>query len=106
GCFALDSPENQKTPWGGGGVDNLVSFQLAPALSGYDNERATLFYRSLRDRLQAVPGVQSAAVPTVPILAGDEWDSSMAVEGHQAKDGEDMQAFMNAVSPGYFQTMK
>ena len=43
---------------------------------------------------------------TVPILAGDEWDNSMAVEGHQAKDGEDMQAFMNAVSPGYFETMK
>jgi predicted permease len=42
----------------------------------------------------------------VPILAGNEWDSSMAVEGHQAKDGEDMQAFMNALSPGYFETMK
>jgi len=29
----------------------------------------------------------------------------MAVEGHQAKDGEDMQAFMNALSPGYFTAM-
>ena len=29
----------------------------------------------------------------------------MSVEGHQAKDGEDMQAFMNAVSPGFFKTM-
>ena len=29
----------------------------------------------------------------------------MSVEGHQAKDGEDMQAFMNALSPGYFETM-
>jgi putative ABC transport system permease protein len=41
----------------------------------------------------------------VPILAGNEWDSSMAVEGHKAADGEDMQAFMNALSPGYFETM-
>ena len=30
----------------------------------------------------------------------------MSVEGHKAADGEDMQAFMNAVSPGYFATMK
>ena len=30
----------------------------------------------------------------------------MSVEGHQAKDGEDMQAFMNALSPGYFETME
>ena len=29
----------------------------------------------------------------------------MSVEGHTAKDGEDMQAFMNALSPGYFETM-
>ena len=41
----------------------------------------------------------------VAILAGDEWDSTMGVEGHQAKDGEDMQAYMNALSPGYFETM-
>jgi predicted permease len=100
------SLQNLKTTDTGVALDNLVAFQLAPALSGYDNEHATIFYRTLRDRLRAAPGVQSAALAAVPILAGHEWDSSMAVEGHQAKDGEDMQAFMNAVSPAYFQTMK
>jgi predicted permease len=30
----------------------------------------------------------------------------MTVEGHRAADGEDMQAFMNALSPGYFETMQ
>src|SRR5206468_12107479 len=34
-----------------------------------------------------------------------EWDSTTQVEGHPTNDGEDMQAFMNSVSPGYFQTM-
>src|SRR5258708_30567260 len=34
------------------------------------------------------------------------WTSSPSVEGHLAKDGEDVQAFMNAMSPGYFETMK
>jgi len=29
----------------------------------------------------------------------------MSVEGHTAKDGEDMQAFINSLSPGYFETM-
>ena len=50
--------------------------------------------------------MQSAGLATVPILSGDEWDSSTSVEGHKPGDGEDMQAFMNAVSPGYFATMK
>jgi predicted permease len=39
------------------------------------------------------------------VLAGDEWDSTVKVEGYQSKDGEDMQAFMNSLSPGYFETM-
>ena len=86
-------------------LDNLVTFQLAPALSGYDDQRATILYRSLLERLRSAPGVKAAAIATVPILSGDEWDSSLAVEGHQAKDGEDMQAFMNAVTPGYFAAM-
>jgi predicted permease len=100
------SLQNLKTTDAGVALDNLVRFEVAPALSGYDNARATIFDRELLDRLRSLPGVKSAAYATVPILAGDEWDSSMGVEGHQVKDGEDIQAFMNAVSPGYFETMR
>jgi predicted permease len=102
----VSSLQNLKTADTGVELENLITFQLSPALNGYDDERATIFYRALRERLGALPGIRSAALASVPILAGDEWDSSMAVEGHQAKDGEDMQAFMNAVSPAYFQTLK
>src|SRR3954466_8207230 len=100
------SLQNLKTTDTGVALDNLVSFQLSPSLSGYDDQRATIFYRQLVERLRASPGVTAAAQATVPILSGDEWDSSMAVEGHQEKDGEDMQAFMNALTPGYFKTLK
>ncbi len=102
----VKSLQNLKTTETGVALENLVSFQLAPALSGYDNERAQVFYTTLLERLKSAPGVTTAGLASVPILAGDEWDSSMAVEGHKAADGEDMQAFMNAVSPGYFATMK
>jgi len=87
-------------------LDNLVTFQLSPAYSGYSVERAALFNQQLVDRLRASGGVKSAGYTAVSILSGDEWDSSTSVEGHKAADGEDMQAFMNAVSPGYFQAMK
>ena len=100
------SLQNLKTTDTGIALDNLVTFQLSPALSGYDNPRAARFYQQLLERLRSAPGVKSAAMASVAILAGDEWDSSMAVEGHRAADGEDMQAFMNALSPGYFETMQ
>jgi predicted permease len=86
-------------------LDNLVTFQLSPALSGYDDERTFTFYQQLLERLNSAPGVRSAALAQVPLLAGNEWDSSMAVEGYTFKDGEDQQMFMNSLSPGYFKTM-
>jgi putative ABC transport system permease protein len=100
------SLQNLKTTNTGVALDNLVAFQLSPALSGYDDPRGTAFYRSLLERLRALPGVTSVGQAAVPILSGDEWDNQMSVEGHTAKDGEDMQAFMNALSPDYFRTMK
>jgi predicted permease len=100
------SLQNLKTTDTGVALDNLVTFQLSPALNGYDAPRTVQFYTQLLDRLRSAPGVKSAALASVPILAGSEWDSYMSVEGHRAADGEDMQAFMNALSPGYFETMR
>jgi predicted permease len=102
----VQSLQNLKTTDTGVALDNLVTFQLSPALSGYDDARAALFYGQLLDRLRSAPGVKSAGHAAVPILSGDEWDSTMTVEGHRAADGEDMQAFMNSLSPGYFSTMQ
>lgn len=102
----VKSLQNLKTTDTGVAAQNLVSFQLSPALSGYDDQRAQLLNRALLERIRTAPGVTAAAYAAVPILAGDEWDSSTSVEGHTPKDGEDMQAFMNALSPGYFETMK
>jgi len=99
------SLDNLRTTDTGVAMDNLVMFQLSPALSGYSDEQTVLFYQQLLDRLRSSPGIRSAALANVAILAGDEWDSTMSVEGHQAKDGEDMQAYMNSLSPGYFETM-
>ena len=100
------SLQNLKGTETGVALDNLVTFQLSPDLSGYDDQRTVLFNRNLLERIRSAPGVKSAALAAVPILAGNEWDSYMSVEGHRAADGENMQAFMNALSPGYFATMQ
>ena len=100
------SLQNLQTTDTGVALDNLVSFQLSPALSDYDEARTMALYQRLQERLANAPGVKSASFAAVPILSGDEWDSSTSVEDHKAADGEDMQAFMNALSPGYFSTMQ
>jgi len=99
------SLDNLRTTETGVTLDNLVTFQLAPALSGYSDEQSVAFYQQLAERLRSTPGISAAAYAGVSILSGDEWDSTMSAEGHQAKDGEDLQAYMNSLSPGYFETM-
>lgn len=105
GLFVRSLQNLKTTDTGFDDLDNLVTFQLSPAMNGYTPERATQLYTDLLDNIRAAPGVKSAGTAAVSILSGDEWDSSMGVEGHTAKDGEDMQAFMNAIRPGYFETM-
>jgi predicted permease len=86
-------------------IDRLITFQVDPGLNGYNNQRIEDFYRRLLASVRATPGVKSAGYATVSVLSNNEWDSTMSVEGHQIKDGEDMQAYMNGVSDEYWKTM-
>jgi predicted permease len=105
GLFVRSLQNLRTTQTGFQDMRNLVTFQVAPALNGYTEARAVNFYKNLVDSIQSNPNVKSAGFTSVAVLAGDEWDNTMSVEGHQAQDGEDMQAFMNSPSPGYFRTM-
>jgi predicted permease len=86
-------------------IDSIVKFRVAPALNGYQNERAMQFYTDLQANIGALPGVKAASYASNQLLAGGTSDSTMSVDGHQATDGEDMQAFMNWLSRGYFEAM-
>ena len=101
----LRSLHNLKAAGPGFPTENLIGFNLDPALNGYSTQRGKLFYQELVRNLETVPGVRSAGLASVRILENDEWDSTVTVEGYEAKPGEDMSPYFNAVSPGYFVTL-
>jgi predicted permease len=105
GLFVKTLANLRQTNTGFRDLSNLITFAVDPSLSGYDGPRMRDFYRKALDAVRALPGVETASWAENPVLAGNEWDSTLSVEGHRPKDGEDMQAFMNAVSPGYFKSM-
>ena len=86
-------------------TDNLIALNVSPTLSGYTSVRAKLFEKQIAGRIAALPGVANIAYAQIGLLEGNEWDSSMSVEGYDAKPGENMNPYCNAVSPGYFRTM-
>jgi predicted permease len=84
---------------------NLLSFSVNPALNGYKPERSLQFYRQLTERLGRTPGVSSVTLAVMALLDGNEWDSSVTVEGYSAKEGEWIDPHMQFISTGYFQTL-
>ncbi|PYV17782.1 MAG: multidrug ABC transporter substrate-binding protein [Acidobacteria bacterium] len=87
-------------------VDRLVGFEIDPSLGGYSTDRARIFYQQLTATLGSIPGVKSVALAAVRILEGNEWDSSVTVEGYKpAKAGDHAEPYMNMISPNYFSTL-
>src|SRR5467141_1188525 len=74
--------------------------------AGYDAKRARNFQDELMDRVQALPGVESAAFARVtPLGYGSYSSSPIAVDGYQPPPEEQPTAEYNEVGPGYFGTM-
>jgi predicted permease len=105
GLFAKTLANLKNTRTGFESAGNLVSAQVDPAKNGYTVARTRNFYTDALREIRAIPGVKAAAYAMWPLLNGREWDLTIAVEGHQAEQGEDMQVYYNLVSPGYWQTM-
>ncbi len=86
-------------------LTNLVRFTVDPLLAAYDKDRTREFYSRLQQRLEALPGVEGAALARVGVLGGDRWSSTITIEGYNAGDNEDMNPHFNSVSPRYFKTL-
>jgi predicted permease len=86
-------------------TSRLVSFSIDPALSGYDSARVRTFTTSLLERLRTAPGIEGAGLATTRLLEGNQWTTSITVEGYQPRGNENSSQWANAISPGYFQAM-
>jgi len=85
---------------------NVVQVQLSSLYAiGYDQAHAPVFYRLLQQRLRSLPDVRSVGAASKAFLSGNDWENSITVAGYQAKPGEDIDSYMNAVSPDYFETL-
>jgi predicted permease len=86
-------------------IDNLVTFQIDPARSGYSLPRVKAFHRQVQENIRSLPGVKSASYAWIPVLSGREADWHIVAEGRTLREGNDRQAFVNCMSPGYWRTM-
>jgi predicted permease len=62
-------------------------------------------YEDLLARVAAVPGLRAATVSHNGLFSGTESGDPISVEGYVPKQGEEMEAAMDHVGPGYFSTV-
>lgn len=86
---------------------HLLTMKISPVATHYDTDaKRAVFYEQVVDRLQALPGVSSAAVALTLPTTG--WSGVPVQLAGQApmKLGERPIAVFQDITPGYFRTMK
>jgi predicted permease len=104
GLFAR-SLYNLKTLNPGFQADQLLGFSLNPSLIGYSRERSIQLFQQLQEQIGQLPDVRSATASVIPLMTNSDWSSTIKVEGYKPKEGEDMNPLVNAVGPGFFDTL-
>jgi predicted permease len=86
--------------------DHVLTILLDPEQVGYDRTRTNAFYHELRERVRALPGVQSASLSTSVPMEVPAGGASVYVEGHPPAAGQEPpDASFNRIDPSYFQTL-
>ncbi len=84
-------------------IDHTLTMGLALPEAGYKSrEKVAEFYRVAVDRVQSVPGVQSAGAVTCAPMAGHCGDFVFQIEGRKLPPGKEMDALFRGADPGYF----
>jgi predicted permease len=106
GLFARSLLEARRTDLGFD-PSHVLNLSMDPNQIGYNEAQSRKFYRTLLERVRALPGVESAStavsVPMGYINNGD----TLTIEGYQTPAGQPGPfVFYNTVSPDHFHTLR
>jgi predicted permease len=83
--------------------DHVLLAALDPKTAGRADGEVVPFFRGVRERLLATPGVTAVSFATVRSLANGRWADAVHVAGRVVDPSA--RALRNAVGPDYFRTM-
>ena len=98
-------------------ADQIVTLPLNINLLRYTRPQGREFYRQATERVEAIPGVESASVARIAAVSGNTSVRSLLIEGRAGSDrqfrsdnagpasGDNDSVSFNVIGPGYFRTM-
>lgn len=86
--------------------EHVLSIAINPGVAGYPPDQTAPLSRRIIERLEATPGVKSAALAMCGLLSGcRSFSNDIVFEGYQPRNGENPGYLANLVSPTYFSTV-
>ncbi len=82
---------------------NVLFIDTNMTQTGYQPQRARIFYESLRREVQRLPGVKAASMAVVHPFGDSGWKERVQIEGYRWKPDEGRMVDSNAVGPRYFE---
>jgi len=105
-ALLLESLQKIRTTSPGFNTTRVLTTGVSLVAAGYDVPQSKIFQDELIDRVNALPGVESAAFARVTPLGYATYSSTpIAVDGYQAPLEEQPAIDYNQVSPEYFATL-
>jgi putative ABC transport system permease protein len=86
--------------------ERVLTMDVLLPMWKYERPQTLDFYSRLLERLEAMPGVESAAaVMARPVLSTNSWGTNLTIEGRATTDQE-LKAAMNPITPDYFSALR
>jgi predicted permease len=85
--------------------DNLLLMRTDARLAGYQPAGLLALYQQMQERLNALPGVLSAAIARYSPVSGTSSSSNFSIEGYAPPADKDMTVYHLGVGPRFFETL-
>jgi predicted permease len=104
--LVVQSLQRMRSASPGFGADRVLASGVDLVSAGYDDRRANVFMDRMIDRLEALPGVESAAFVRVTPFAYVGYSSApIAVGGYDVQPGEPPTVDYDEIGPSYLRTI-
>jgi len=79
--------------------DHVLMVQFDARLANYQPNSIAILNREIEERVNALPGVQSASLAKTSLLGSNIMGGDISVKGYTPRPGEDMTIQVNLVGP-------
>ena len=104
-ALLVETLERMRTMDAGFDRDHVVTFTIDPGLRNYKPQQAEELSQKLLEKARTIPSVAAASVARLGLMRGTGMKGTFGVEGTRIVKTDFLNSSMNAVTPGYFETM-